>query len=504
MTKTNANTRNPFYYVTFFLLMTILLYMCSFNKVAITWDDIWNYHYIQGLTNGLLPYKELSIIITPLYHYIGAIFFTIFGTCFFTFEALGALVNAGILTIVLAILKLYTKNKYVHILTIFFISLLFLGFSSFNYNYLMMLFPFSILYLEKKYQTNVEKRNIKIDFFVGILLALMILSKQTIGLVFSFAFFVYYWVNLTKKNGSFSLKGLFACMVGGSIPLLAFLLFLIFNNIGLNFINYCFGTIIEFGSKNTNAESSAPALFVVIFQVLLLVISNSYRKSTMNLLFGLFSLASLLIAYPLANTYHLCLALLIPTLSIVTSICDIVSNFEFEKQAKYKKVSIIMAICSITAFICSYTSKALPMIKKEMPLLFNNEFSVFNGTSTLIKNDIKKIETVHNYINDKKDEGYYVLILSSDAGLYEIPYNEWHLDYDLLLNGNMGYDGTNRIIDELSQIKKPLFLKNTLGKCNAQESKEIEEYITNNFDEADKICDFRVFVSRGDINFESK
>jgi hypothetical protein len=133
------------------------------------------------------------------------------------------------------------------------------------------------------------------------------------------------------------------------------------------------------------------------------------------------------------------------------------------------------------------------MIKKNMPLAFDNEFSIYNGSSTITNTTIEKIKKIHDYIASKQSAGYTVYILSSDAGLYEIPYNEWNKDIDLLLNGNLGYNGTTRIINELSQIEKPLFLKRTLGVTNWQESKEIEEFVTQNYKHTENIEKFRVF-----------
>ena len=446
----------------------------------------------------------MNLIVTPLFHYTSAMFFKIFGSSFFTFELLGAMINSSIIIASLSIVKQYTYKKSIWVLSTFMFLFPFVSAPYSNYNYLMLLFPVIILYFEKKYQSESETRNIKIDFIIGILLALMILTKQTIGLIFSFSFFLYYIINLMMKNKAFTLKGVFCFALGVFLPILVFLMYLFVNNIFLDFINYCFGSIFEFGSKNLSSESNASVLFVVLFIIIAVILANSYKKRTINILYVLFCLASLIIAYPLANSFHLLLALFIPSLVFIASICDTIPYLEGNNPEKYKKVGFILSITGVIVLIASYGYKSYGMFEADMPLFFENEFAVFNGNSAIDQETVKKIQKVHNYVEEKRTQGYSVYILSSDAGLYEIPYKEWNIDYDLLLNGNMGYDGTNRVINELSQIQKPLFLKNSLGKCNAQESKEIEEYVTNNYDEVEKIFDFRVFVSRGDTNIENQ
>ena len=49
-------------------------------------DEIWNFSYIYKMSNGLLPYKDLNIIVTPLFHIIGVAFLKIFGNSLLSFK----------------------------------------------------------------------------------------------------------------------------------------------------------------------------------------------------------------------------------------------------------------------------------------------------------------------------------------------------------------------------------------------------------------------------------
>ncbi len=490
---------NPFL---IYVLISSILFIYSFSIENIIWDDIWNFHFIQGITEGQFPYRDMNIIVTPLFHYFGALFLKIFGSSFTTFELLGSMINSGIIVTILAIIKLYTKNKFVHIFTVFLLlSLLVCNFMP-NYNYLMLLFPLIIIYLEKRNKsTNDGHQSLRMEFFIGFLLALMVLTKQTIGLVFSFVYFIYYLINLVKKNHSFSIKGLLLCALGGLLPLLLFLIFIISNHAWNDFINYCFGGIFNFGSKNlASTYSLMTSLFSFgLVQLLVYATTKSKNQSPVNMLFLLFGIASLLIAYPLANDYHVFLATIIPISFIIASFFSVIQTFSEEKMAKYNKIVSIFTTVFVAIVLILLIFKAIPLFNKNGNFTFEDEFAIFNGASSLSDEDILKIKTVREYIDDKKASGYNVFILSSDASLYEIPYKEWHKDYDLLLNGNLGYNGTNRVISDLSKIEKPLFLKNKFGEINFQECEEIEDYVISKYDYIESISDFRVFGNWSDF-----
>lgn len=120
---------------------------------------------------GLLPYKEISMIITPLFPMIGALFLKVFGNELFVFRILECFQIAGILFVFYKIMRRLKMNKGVSLVVIF---SLFFGYSHleifcFDYNWAILLIELIIIYYELK---NVYKplENTKIkDFAFGIL-----------------------------------------------------------------------------------------------------------------------------------------------------------------------------------------------------------------------------------------------------------------------------------------------------------------------------------------------
>jgi len=75
-----------------FLLFVIFLCIApgfdehQFSFSTYMGDYIWNYQMIQKVHNGYLPYSEINIIVTPLFHLIGSLFMNIFGTNFLVYD----------------------------------------------------------------------------------------------------------------------------------------------------------------------------------------------------------------------------------------------------------------------------------------------------------------------------------------------------------------------------------------------------------------------------------
>ena len=59
----------------FMLIISGNVFVQQFSNL----DEIWIYNFGRCIINGLLPYKDFSIIITPLFAYISASFLKIFG-----------------------------------------------------------------------------------------------------------------------------------------------------------------------------------------------------------------------------------------------------------------------------------------------------------------------------------------------------------------------------------------------------------------------------------------
>lgn len=79
-------------------------------------DEIWIYNFARCILEGLLPYKDFSIIITPLFPMISAIFLKIFGNEMVVLRIAETVLIATILFMMLKILRRLNVNKGISLL----------------------------------------------------------------------------------------------------------------------------------------------------------------------------------------------------------------------------------------------------------------------------------------------------------------------------------------------------------------------------------------------------
>lgn len=63
--------------IAFFILVFLFTLFFNFADNLLDEDNIWNFHMLQKITLGYIPYREINMIITPLFHFIGALFMKI-------------------------------------------------------------------------------------------------------------------------------------------------------------------------------------------------------------------------------------------------------------------------------------------------------------------------------------------------------------------------------------------------------------------------------------------
>ncbi len=79
-------------------------------------DEMWIYNFARCILEGLLPYKDFSIIITPLFPMISAIFLKIFGNEMVVLRIAETVLIATILFMMLKILRRLNVNKGISLL----------------------------------------------------------------------------------------------------------------------------------------------------------------------------------------------------------------------------------------------------------------------------------------------------------------------------------------------------------------------------------------------------
>lgn len=404
-------------------------------------DEIWNYGFSYNIANGLIPYKDFNMVVTPFFPFLGSLFLIILGKNLVVFH----IFNSIICTIIFYFIKKTTQYSYYLVYT------LFLSISLPNYSLFCVLLLFIIIDLENKNKN---------DFLIGFFLGITFLTKQNIGI------FLFIPSLFTKD-----LKKISRRIIGFIIPNLLLIIYLIITDSLYNFINYCFLGLFSFAKDNTNVQ-----IYIIITVISILYLIYSYIKN--KNLQSLYILCFQIICYPLFDRYHVFLGF-IPVLTL------------FLSKIKLKKRIITITFYLFIIGIFSYN----------MYLIRNQTFEYPNNTNVykyrlVNKNLIYNIKKISEYIKTINgnlfiiNQNAYILKLEA-----KIPIN----NYDLLNNGNLGKDGEDKIIKELHNIcnkEQCTFLmydKEINNSTISQTNQKIIKYVSENYYKQEKILDLTVY-----------
>lgn len=424
-----------------FLITLLFTLMCK----TISNDEIWTYGFSYNISTGLIPYKDFNIVITPLFPVLGAIVLNLFGKNLLVFH----IFNSFICTLIFCFMKKNTKKSYYIIYTIF------LFFSLPNYNIFCILLLYILMAMEDK------KSN---DYLIGLILGLTFLTKQNIGIYLCIP-------TLFTKD----IRKIIKRIIGFIIPNVIFLIYLIYINSLYEFIDYTFLGISEFAKENLLIRPSC----LIILAISYLYIIYKYTKIKDMKLIYLFCFQ--LLAFPLIEPYHLMIAI-IPTFGYF------INTLKLNK----KIITITFIIFVGTIFLVNTYD------------IYKNKYTFPNNTNKfkyrkISHNEDIIISDITNYMNNIEDELY---VISGMAYLLKLEANIKINKYDLLNNGNLGKNGSRKIINEIKNtcnIKKCTFLIDTNELKESKEmqyNKDIINFILKNYEETGQIKDYKIIIYR--------
>lgn len=418
----------------------ILIIIFIYTGILITYsnadnDLIWNYGFSYNFANHLLMYKDYNMVITPLYPFLGGILMRILGNNFLIFN----LYN----TILSTILYYYLYKKYPHtfIPSIILISFILRP----SYNFLVLFLVLILLNIKE------EK-----DFFIGFILGLLFLTKQSFILLILPSIYL-----ITKPKRLFKRIGAFF------LPCLFFLIYFILTNTFLDFFNYTFLGLFSFSSKNSFFNLGTIFILSLIIYLFLYYLKTKDIKV-------LYLITYQIMAYPIFNTMH-----------IILSIIPVIIYF-LDKLVKKKKYNLnylryfnyfvsILLICPLLSIPLQYFNKDL--VEGENALEYKDI-----SRSYLVNKDLflKEVPNLNN-----------TYFLMYDAYIYKYLLNNPITSYDLLLNGNLGYNGEERVIDYFNSLDNNTYFVLNRVYTGGQLSKNIDAYIRNHYL---KVKDFQEFT----------
>lgn len=526
-----------------FLFFSVIVALINLNSKEFNYDKIWVFHMMQKIANGDLIYTEINVITGPLFYLVGGAVFKIFGASFVVYDIFSGISYGVFATLFYNIAKKIgdDKNKFLDVMILFFLLANATVIGVANYNIFCLFFIMLAMLMEIKNDN--ETSSYKYDFLNGIFLACAFLSKQTVGgmaVIASGLISLIYGIAIEKRNPTkeilMKMTG-FLCIMAPAI-----IVMLCVGNF-YDYINLCFGSILEFGGNNTTIRSGNP-YFVVMLAIFItgLMVWNLNKSDKELFIINLYAIANMFFVLPLANTYHIYLALFTSGF-ILIKILNILQEYE-----KKDIIKLIVVLLIVALRVSPYFDVTSSNIEENEIMLIDIIYNLFNilllctigygvieekykfikinfyalflflciglscnygygvkdevvpqGLEIYLKHafdndELEKISAVIEYIKEKENEGYNVMVVSSDASLYMAPMNRNNNEFDLFFYGNLGYKGVQKTMDKMKKWKNTIILRNE--ERFWQEPKEIDEYLEKNCEEIGEIEDMEIYYQR--------
>lgn len=564
-------------YIAFNILFCMAIFSVVFSgilKDEITdLDELWNYNTARAIMHGLIPYKEISMITTPLLPFIVSIILKIFGDKLVVFRIVGAILLTAIFFLSYVLSYKLTKRRSIGVITSLTLILLYKNELAIDYNYFILMIMMCVQILEVKKIESIEKSKIKnkkinmYDVIIGILLGLAICTKQTIGTIISITVILSELILVENKQTFLKyIKASIVKIISMLSVVMIFLLYLLITNSMTDFINYAILGIRTFTNKIeykklftlrnktivglAKAEPMAIALMMTVIGIIktLSIICKTRIKEDENdkskgnakecnaaknktredqgkevkaeikkyeitedkkhnnrrriyeiyeylkkyIVIFIAALGMLITMYPISDEIHFMIAIM-PIIVIEISIfLDILTNVASKDKSQISNFMLYaleaFLVLFLTYKLCSITYK------------WTNEYQLANKEQEssnfeyipLYKETSEGRKEIADYIKDKREQGYTVHILDSDAVVYSIITNNYAKNYDMLLKGNIGTDGAKKIMQDIDNCKagneKILFLLKKRDRAlNWQSEIEVINYARENLIEIDEI-----------------
>lgn len=152
------------------ILLIAFIFIAVFSIIIIkpisNLDEIWNYNTARAISEGLIPYKDVSMITTPLLPMVTAIFLKLIVNEVIVSRILAAALWTGILYIIYKIFIILIKEENISLIFTALIGILCRDIYCIDYNIAVLLITLIILYQELKDGQNILANNKKKDFTI--------------------------------------------------------------------------------------------------------------------------------------------------------------------------------------------------------------------------------------------------------------------------------------------------------------------------------------------------
>lgn len=474
---------NLLLYIVFFITILFIILIKPLGNL----DELWNYNFARNIANGLIPYRDFNMLQMPLLPLICGIILKITTNQLVTMRVLAALLCSGIFYMIYKVFYQLNVKKEISILLTLWMIVLFKDIVCIDYNYATLLIALLLVFYEIKWgketeessQNNPMHMNTKHNLIVGILAGLAITLKQTSGICISIVCLGYPLLLVHSREELKTYLTLFlARLAGVVIPVGSMMIYLAMNNAIADFISYTMQGVSGFSNYISYARLLQPniiGLLSILVPITMLVewvrvvILDQDRKQLVLLAYGM---AMFVVTFPISDTIHFLIG---STIILILLLCELVKIIKkiISKKEMNTMFSLLAAL-SICLIVVYTGNNSYQYFRKQKELSKLNHFQYIPTTQNLEK----QIEIVDNYITSCPNK---VKMLDASAAIYMIPINQYHKDYDMLLKGNLGNRGEDKLIEEINQSTNIQYfiLKDQYAK-NWQTPLEVIDFTKNN------------------------
>ncbi len=507
----------------------------------------------QKIAMGYTPYSEINIIITPLFYQLGALLFNITGQAnFFMYSVYGGIIGGFITLLCYKIIKEFTKNKSLAIVAVCLFMELFITLYETSYNILLFALILGVVYLEIRKEKKNKKT--KYNIWIGVLAGLCAATKHTVGgmvLITTILFPIIKKFYLKEENTC--LKEIKSKTLGILVVAIPYFVWLLLAGNLKDFIDLAILGMFDFAEKNTSGSFfSLFSLVGVSVCFTAILIFDAYKKKNKVekelLILAMYALVTMTYAIPLFNFYHVFISqslamllafavflkimaeinpknmqkstllilmlvyiLLKVVIILATPVSDIDTISRWTSFAKIRNIIYVISLFLVIVLaLCGKTKTSMMLIVTMftgLQVIFNmyvwktnvaenSENYIYEYASIGVQNEeTKDILEVNNYILEKEKEGYKVLILDIDASKYMVPLHRNNYKFDLLLNGNLGFNGEERILEELENMQNLLILRQRPEDetVEIQQIEAIDKFIEENYEKIGEIGKLEIY-----------
>lgn len=500
-------------FILFIFIAVMVFSIIAINPIS-NLDEIWNYNTARAIAQNLIPYKDISMITTPLLPMITALFLKLIANEVIVSRVLASVLWGGVLFSIFKILKLLIKEENTCLIITALFGLLFRDCYCIDYNILSLMFSLIILYIELK---NIDKphfENNKTDFLIGILAGLTVCTKQSIGAILAIIVVGYKIIFVQNKKEFIEyLKTAFKRIIGILIPIILVLIYLIVTNSLQDFINYAVLGISTFSNKIPYAQlmnndkkeiqilSRIMPFILLAMAVLTIVLQNKKKKENIGnidnkiLTILIYSLSTIIIMYPISDEIHFLIASTITFIGLayILYLLGIAIYNKINLQSKkkiYKITSLLISIILIAFIAVRGIENITEYIKQE-----KNETIEHYKNIQISEYLQERINEIDNFILEQEKENKKVYILDAEAAIYMIPINNYNKDYDMFLKGNIGKDGQEGQIQKIKQkeTNEIILIRKRNLQSNWQTPTEVVNYVRENLEFMGEVSIYEVY-----------